>query len=685
MVDAPTVPPLESLRRPTTATIRLVVQALTVIGFLAQGFSYYLLKFRPLGNLLPFSAYQSLGAEVVSSAVLVWGVFLVVTLLFGRVVCGWLCPFGFFQDLGERILRRLGVKLPEPRPQPRLARLALLAMVLGHFVVMPLLATPVHFWRVDLHFQEPWLLGFPFHPLLFVADLGLVFVVLTFVMPLTLGPRGYCRAVCETGYLLERAAEASFGRVRRNEHFDRDTCISCKKCIGACPQGINVLQEVHEFDRVVSPECIACLACTEGCPPKTIVYSLKKRVVDTGQVAGFLARKQANLVDVPRMLATGFGAVALGFVGFRVLPTSYFHTYLMLASLGAVVGHLAWRWSWTPSVDDSLATLARTQAEREDQAGVPALSNRDKLKLAPTKTRPPWLRRLVAIGLVSIAGAVTLALLALPPRIAQLDEFHPATVAQRRADRRLAFGVPPELSSGELEGAFARLGPSLTAKLGVDVQLVTASSYGALAHGLERGAIDAALLPPQTYAGLVRRGGPSFAASLQALRDGQARSDALLVVREDGPQSLGELRGKAVAFTSLDSLTGFAAPMALLRQAGLHPDDLSEQIMAQTHSRALELLLTSHADAACTFDGALARARKTHPEVPLRILAKWPGLPTDVVVIHPEVDPALRLRLTQALFDLDDAAVLSRLGRLGINGFGPTDDKSLRALDELPR
>ncbi len=669
--------------RRIATTLRLVIQALTVVGILAHGFAYYLLKFRPFGNLLPFSAYQSLGAQVVSSALLLWAAYLVVTVLFGRVVCGWLCPFGFFQDLGERILGRFHVKLPEPKSQSRLPRLALLAMVLGHFVAAPLLASPVHFWRVDLHFQEPWLLGFPFHPLLFVADVVLVFLVLTFAVPLVLGPRGYCRAVCETGYLLERAGEASFGRVRRNEGFDRDTCISCKRCIAACPQGIDVLQEVHEFDRVVSPDCIACLACTEGCPPKTIVYSLKKRVVDTGQVAGFLARKQASLVEIPRMLATGFGAVALGFVGFRVLPTSYFHTYLMLASLGAILGHLAWRWLISPAVDDSLTVLARTQVEREGMAGLSELSNRDKLKLAPRTTRPLWLRRVAALALVAIGGAGTLALYALPPRIAQLDELRRATPEQRRADRRLAFGVPPELSSGELEGAFARLGPYLSSKLGVDVQLVTASSYGALAHGLERGDLDAALLPAHTLSSLVRRAGPSFSASLQALREGRARSDALLVVRADGPRALAELRGKSVAFTSLDSLSGFLAPMTLLRQAGLRGDDLAEQVMAQTHSRALELLLTSRVDAACTFDGAFERARQMHPEAALRVLARWPDLPTDAVVMHPRLDGSLRERLARALLELDDATVLSRLERLGINGFEPAKNEALPSLDAL--
>jgi ferredoxin-type protein NapH len=677
--------PLRSRWKWERATVRLFVQALVVAGFLAHGFAYYLLKFRPFGNLLPFSAYQSLGAQVVSSALVMWSVFFVLTLLFGRVVCGWLCPFGFFQDIGERILRRLKIRLPEPKPQSRLVRLALLVMVLGHFVATPLLASSVHFWRTDLRFQEPWLLGFPFHPLLFVADLVLVFLVLTFAVPMILGPRAYCRAVCETGYLLERAAEASFGRIRRDERFDRDTCITCRKCVSACPQGIDVLREVHEFDRVVSPDCIVCMSCADGCPPKTLVYSLKKRVVDTGQVAGYLARKQASLSDVPRMASTGIGAVAFGFIGFRVLPASYFHTYLMLASLGAILGHMAWRWVIAPLLGESLGSMARTQAEREDRDGLSMLSNRDKMRLLPGEERSRWIRRVTVVGLLLGAVTVAAALWVLPPRIAHLDEIAHTSLAQRRSDARVYFGVPPELSSGELEDAFARLGPHLTSKLGVDVRLVTASSYGALAHSLERGDLDAALLPPQAYSSLVRRAGPSFSASLRALRDGRPRSDAMIVVRADGPRALGELRGKAVAFTSLDSLSGFAAPMAMLERAGLQGEDLAERVMAQTHSRALDLLMTSHVDAACTFDGAFEQARRAHPEVPLRVLAAWPDLPTDVVVVHPEVEPGLRQRLARALVDLDDATVLSRLRRAGITSFEPATGDELRSLGAFPR
>src|SRR5262249_42816402 len=51
-----------------TQKIRFLFQALIFSGFILQALLYYKFQFRPLGNLLPFMAYDSLGHLVVSSA-----------------------------------------------------------------------------------------------------------------------------------------------------------------------------------------------------------------------------------------------------------------------------------------------------------------------------------------------------------------------------------------------------------------------------------------------------------------------------------------------------------------------------------------------------------------------------------------------------------------------------------------
>jgi phosphate/phosphite/phosphonate ABC transporter binding protein len=672
-----------------------LVQALVFSGFLAQGFLYYLAGFRPLGNVLPFMAYESLGHGVVSSALLVWAAIFLVTAVFGRVVCGWLCPIGFLQDAGERVLRALKVPLPPPTTQPRVVRVVLAALVLCHYTLLPLLASPVRLWQLDLHFREPWLLGFPFRAGLFAADLALVFVVVGIVLPLAFGPRGYCKLVCETGLLLDLSARWSFGKIRRNEGFDRNTCIACSKCAKICPQGIDVFEEVHLFDRVVSGDCIGCLQCTNDCPNDTIVYSLRKRVSDVGRVAGYLATRQARFEDLPRHVLTGAGAILGGYVGLIALPPSYFHTYLLFASLGGVFGWLVWRCvaalAGRALSPEALAAVARPQAEREAAGDLPALTNKEKMKAVPA-TRRRGTELVGAAASLAVIGALVLGIIrVVPPRIAPLSELSLAhrQPEARAADHIVAFGVPPVLAQGELELAYGPLGSYLAHRLGASVRLVTTESYGSLARAVERGEVDAAILPPVSLAALRRRVGDSLIVIAQVVNSGRLAYEAEIVARGDGPARLEELRGQRVAFTSLDSLSGWVAPVRSLAEHGVGLSDLGETMLAGNHSAALAALASGRVDAAATYDEALRNFSAEHPDARLRVLATISGLPNEFVVaragLSPEVSAALGATLIRIESDATALAVRAGLERVSGGCFAPVSSSSLAAADNWLR
>ncbi len=676
----------------TLANLRFGLQALTFAGFLAQGILYYVAHFRPLGNLLPFLAYQSVGAEVVSSALLLWGAIFLLTMIFGRLVCGWICPIGFLQDAGERLLRRLKVELPEPASQPPIVRYALLGMILLHFTVVPLLATPVRFWQLDLRFPEPWLLGFPFHVSLFVLDLACVFLVIGIGLPLIFGPRSYCRLVCETGLLLDHSSRLAFGKIRRNHGFDRDACISCQKCSNNCPQGIDVFEEVHQFDKVVSSDCISCLQCVELCPVDTIVYSLRKQVVDQGKVAGYLAQKRTQLRDLPRYTLTAAGAIAGGYLGFAVLRPSYFHTYLMFSSLGGAAGWLLWRlFAGRFLSEQTLLEASRTQVERESAAQLPVLSNKEKVRLQLVRPVRGWFVPAAIVSLAVLGALVTWVIRSTPTRMLQLDDISPAhrTPGGREADRTFHFGIPPELGAHDLEATYGPLAAYLSKQLSTDVRLVTADSYNALAHALEDGRLDASLLPPLGYLALHRRAPHEVQAIAQVLGsaggDG-ARYHALLVVREDGPRTIDALRGRRLALTSLDSLSGYLEPVHVLSERGLHLSDLSDVILAGDHTRALRLLAAGQVDCAATFDGALAEFEQRHPDVQLRTLASSDPLPQDLVVARSDQPAAAIGALRSALLELDEQRepeLRASLSRADVRGFGVPDEADFAALREL--
>ncbi len=661
--------------------LRLGVQASVFLAFVLQGVLYYAADFKPVGNLLPFMAYDALGERVVSSALLAWGAIFLSTFVFGRFVCGWACPFGFLQDLGQKILTKLNVKLPRPTSQPRLARWLTASLVLGHFVVLPWIADGgARIWQLDLHHREPWLLGFPFDVGLFVLDLVLIALVLGVVLPLAFGPRPYCKMVCETGLLLDRSAAVGFGRIRRNDGFDRNTCLSCNRCTDVCPQGIDVAREVDLFDRVVTTDCVTCLQCVDRCPNSTIVYSLRKKARDVGKVAGWLATTRLSVRRVPRFSFTAGGVVLGAFVGFVVLPSSYFHTYLLLASLGGLLGWALWR-ALALAIpilrEDEAELAARASAEHERKERILPLAMSERVAAQPKRAPARFLVPALLVVLLVLGGSFAAIARFVPPRIREPSEI---AAALRPIDARaeagvLHFGVPPVLDDETSHLVYAPLAEHLTRATARDVHLYSADTYSELGRELADGTLDAALLPPLAYAVARRHGRAELLA--------QARSEdgatyASVIVARGGRRTLTELRGARVAFTSPDSLSGYLAPATELRRAGVGTLDLGERIFAGDHARALALLSRGEVDAAATYDALHVSFARTHPDT--HVLARVEGLPNDLVAAHPALDATTKRALASALAELPPD-VTTRLAELGIVAFEPARVDALTTLD----
>ena len=639
---------------PTLQKLRFGVQAAVLSGFLLQALLYYLTSFRPFGSMLPFMAYDSLGHMVVSSTLVVWATLFLAVFIFGRFACGWLCPIGFLQDLGEKVLKLLKVPLPKPTRQSNVVRFGMSALVLGHFVVMPVLAMPVRVWQFDWLFREPWLLGFPFRAGLFALDLLLLFTVVGLVLPYFFGPRPYCKLVCETGYLFDLTSRFGFGRVRRNEGFERDTCLSCQRCSNICPQGINVFEEVHLFDRVVSSGCISCMQCVSTCPNDTIVYSLRKKAADTGRMGGYLAALQGKASDLPRYFLTGVGALTGAFIGFIVLPPSYFHTYAMFASLGGLLGFLVWRGvavAFAPFLSRWFPESAVSQVEKEKAQRLVPLSPEERRAMEGERSAKTQ-KLVAALGVCVFIGAwvaVGLVSSSVPPRIGTLDELPQGslTPSARAQAQQFFLGVPTETSAESTQKTYAALREALNGKLAAEVRVWRGESYGALAVALEHEKLDAALLPAAAAHALVRRAKVHVVA--QARYEGATTYTGLLVAAEALTPTPEGLRGARVALGQLDSLSGYLAPVWWLERQGVKLQDLGEVVIAKNHTHAMSLLGSGRVDVAATFESVLKEWLSKSPQTKVLVLKRFNKLPNAVLVTRASMEEAERAKLLEEL------------------------------------
>jgi len=163
----------------------------------------------------------------------------VTTLLWGRIFCSSLCPFGAVQDFISRFAPR--------RWQRRVSQgihdkaLYLKYLILALIIGVALLASDVSIFQ---YFE-------PFGTLFFLEGALILWVILTGILAACfVVPRFYCRYACPLGAALGVVALVSPLRIKRVPQ-----CTVCIVCERACPTGA-IRREKVDFK-----ECVRCDLC----------------------------------------------------------------------------------------------------------------------------------------------------------------------------------------------------------------------------------------------------------------------------------------------------------------------------------------------------------------------------------------------------------------------------------------
>ena len=203
-------------------------------------------------------------------AVVLWAFVGITLLVWGRgTFCGWLCPFGAFQELLSLVTKRLGLKPRQlhTRLDANLKRVkfAVLASIVGAACLSAtwtsrLVEVEPFKTSISMNFQRDW-------PYVAWAVLCLAASVLVY--------RGYCRYVCPLG-----AALALLDRVRLPAWIPRraECGTPCQTCRHRCEY-----QAIATSGTVDYAECFQCLDCVgihqdaKRCMP--LIREHKRRVI----------------------------------------------------------------------------------------------------------------------------------------------------------------------------------------------------------------------------------------------------------------------------------------------------------------------------------------------------------------------------------------------------------------------
>ncbi len=205
---------------------------------------------------------------------------LAISLLLGRVFCGWVCPLGAIFDAYGWVLRRLRIKFEGPSPSWFRFKYYLLAAILIFALlggVSPLmgfdpivLLTRTAAAVLNPLFRDPhqlvWQAGqAPGKSGYFVDGLTL-FLFLGIMTATTKLSRIWCRTACPLG--------AYLAVLSRNSVLRRDTtgCVHCNICSHHCPTGAIDFQNAEVYNE---SECIKCFSCSQECPVDANFFTWK--------------------------------------------------------------------------------------------------------------------------------------------------------------------------------------------------------------------------------------------------------------------------------------------------------------------------------------------------------------------------------------------------------------------------
>jgi polyferredoxin len=204
--------------------------------------------------LLSMGMFGMMSAKIIGSIAAATAMLVFLGALFGSWACGWLCPFGFVQDLLARI--------PVPKFRlPNWSGIFRIPIFVGLVIAVPYLTGSLFFCDIcpSGAINRSWQQAADI-PLFFKTPEGMLATFSLIILAVVIASsifvrRPFCSLLCPIGGIhgLFNRISGIFLKV------DRDGCVDCGRCQKACPQGLNpVKSPAHS-------QCSRCLECTKTC------------------------------------------------------------------------------------------------------------------------------------------------------------------------------------------------------------------------------------------------------------------------------------------------------------------------------------------------------------------------------------------------------------------------------------
>lgn len=222
----------------------------------------------------PIGSFQAVvGSSKYNFSYYITGIMILFGVLMGRLICGFFCPFGWFQDLLHKIpTKKFSTEKLKFLRYIKYIMLIGFVWLLGVFFTNNLGTSSPYFCKYVCP-QGILEGGIP----LSIANesirqtLGALFtwkfilLMITVVLSIFLY-RPFCKWICPLGAFYSLFNKFSLYQY----HVDSSLCVHCGKCKRICKMDVDM------STNQASLECIRCGKCIESCPTSAISTSLSK-------------------------------------------------------------------------------------------------------------------------------------------------------------------------------------------------------------------------------------------------------------------------------------------------------------------------------------------------------------------------------------------------------------------------
>jgi phosphonate transport system substrate-binding protein len=244
-------------------------------------------------------------------------------------------------------------------------------------------------------------------------------------------------------------------------------------------------------------------------------------------------------------------------------------------------------------------------------------------------------------------------------------------------ETQYVFGVHPYRKPVELKHMFTPLIKYLEKSIDAKISFRSATDYEGALNNLIEGRVDFSYLGSAGYAILNNQYPGKLQLGAVVLNNGKPYFQGVFVVKEESPyNSIGDLKGKKIAFGDRKSTLSCYMPAYMLIKAGIF-DSVSTRFLGSHDNVALGILNGF-------FDGGGIKpgVAKKYKNKGLKIIATSEPVYEHVVVMGPNVDVTTANKVRTALLNVSDPVVYTSIKK-SLTGFAAVEPHDYDNLKEI--